>query len=445
MPNNFSSYKLKIASRYVPVDAGQIGLKIAESDHYLASVKHDGHLAFIVVKKGKAQLFDGNGNELKIDAIIKAASAITEDVVLAGELCCFHNDKSTSHREVSAALASPAKFDLRFAAFDLLEHNGESVSTPPKDRLDFLAKITGKAKEVFAIEQHFFESRKDIVAFFNTADEQKAEGIIVKVPAGITYKIKQVHNLDLVVLAYAEAAGEREGLLRELLLGFALGKNQYQIVTKCGVGFSDTARKELPGQLEKITTGSEYTEVSGAKTAFIFVKPEIVVEISCLDLINENTDGAIRKARLTYSTQNGYTYNGNENTLSIISPSFVRIRTDKKASEHEAGTTQAYLITEPMQQVWANDTGKDSEIMLREVFTKEGKGGLAVRKFVGVKTNKEASGLYAPYMVVYSDYSAGRKTPLEQEVFLCASEKEVQEKVASMKEENIKKGWEAHT
>ena len=53
--------------------------------------------------------------------------------------------------------------------------------------------------------------------------------------------------------------------------------------------------------------------------------------------------------------------------------------------------------------------------------------------------------MYAPYVVVYSDYSAGRKEPLEQELFLCNSEEEVKTKIGALKEENIKKGWEAYS
>ena len=438
------SYKTKIASRYIPVDADQIGLKIAESEYYLASVKHDGHLAFLSVKKGKAQLFDRNGDELKIDAIAKAAASIKVDFIVAGELCCFENGQSTSHREVSAALAKPTAFDVRFAAFDLLEINGEAANPDPKEHLHQLQNLLDKGKEVFAIEQHHYESRKDLIAFFKTTVEQKTEGMIVKVPNGITYKVKQTHLLDLVVLGYAESTGDREGWLRELLLGFAIGKNQYQIVTKCGGGFSDSERQELPQNLQKMAAESEYTEVSGAKTAFIFVKPELVVEISLLDLINENSDGAIRKALLTYDAKKGYTYEGNEHTLSIISPNFIRIRSDKKANEKEAGPAQAYALKEPLESTAESVLGKDSKIIVREVFNKVGKGGTAIRKFVGLKTNKEETGFYPPFVVIFSDYAAGRKTPLEQELFLCNTEKEVQAKVNALKEDNIKKGWEAH-
>jgi ATP-dependent DNA ligase len=383
-----TTYKSKIASRYIPVDAEQIGLKIAESEYYMASIKHDGHLAFLSVKKGKAKLFDRNGNELNVPNITKAAASIKDDVVLAGELCCFEKDIPTSHREVNVAIAKPDAADMRFGAFDILEHQVEAIDTAPKEKAEQLKKLLAKGKEVFAIEQQVYESRKDLIAFFKSATEHKAEGIVVKVPSGITYKVKQVHHLDLVVLGYAESTGDREGFLRELLLGFAMGKNQYQIVSKCGGGFNEKDRQELPKKLEKLSSESEYTEVSGAKTAFIFVKPEMVVEISCLDLINENSDGAIRKALLTFDTKKGYTYEGNENTLSIISPNFVRVRDDKKANEKDAGTAQAYELLQPLEKSATAESGKESEIILREIFTKSGKGNTAVRKFVGLKTKK---------------------------------------------------------
>jgi ATP-dependent DNA ligase len=440
--NNILSYKSKIASRYFPVDAEQIGLKIAESDYYLASVKYDGHLAFITVNKGKAELLDRNGDVLNVPAITNAAKNIKDHVVLVGELCCYANDRSTTHREVSAALAKPDKNDLRLAVFDIIEYNGEPVNDDPKTKIETLTKILSKGKEIFAIEQKLFESRKDLIAFYKESTDQNAEGIVVRSANGIVYKVKAVHHLDLVVLGYAESTGERDGWLRELLLGFALGDDQYQIITKCGGGFSDNDRQEMPSELEKMAVPTEYTEVSGAKTAFVMVKPEMVIEISCLDLINETSSGAIRKATLRFDKKKGYLNEGNHNTLSIISPNFVRIRKDKKANEQDAGTQQAYNLTEPLNEKNSKEKGAESTIVFREVYTKGGKGGTAVRKFIGLKTNKDTTGVYSPYVAVYTDYSGGRKTPLEQEIFLCSNEKDLHAKIDLLKEENIKKGWE---
>jgi ATP-dependent DNA ligase len=440
--NVFSTYKSKIASRYIPVTPEQMGLKIPESEYYMVSIKFDGHLSFLQVTEGKAKLMDRNGDELKIPSIAKAAENLKQDCILVGELCCFEKDKSASHREVSAAIANPDKFDLRFGAFDILEIKGAAPNADVKERLEQLSKILGQEKEIFAIEQNAFQSRKDIINFFKTASDQNAEGIVVKVPGGAAYKVKQIHTLDLVILGYAESPGEDQGRLRELLLGFAMGDGKYQIVSKCGSGFNEKDRLELHSQLEKMAVQSEFTEVSGAKTAFIFVKPEMVVEISCLDLINENSEGSIRKARLLFDTEKGYAFEENENTISLISPIFIRVRQDKKADEKEAGTAQAYALTEPVQQTALAVDNKESEIVVREVFTKAGKGGTAIRKFLGLKTHKEASGLYAPFVVVFSDFSADRKTPLEQEIYLCKTEDEVKIKVKELKEENIKKGWE---
>jgi hypothetical protein len=44
--------------------------------------------------------------------------------------------------------------------------------------------------------------------------------------------------------------------------------------------------------------------------------------------------------------------------------------------------------------------------------------------------------------VLYSDFSSGRKSPLEQEIFLCSSKQEMEEKIAVLITENIKSGWE---
>jgi hypothetical protein len=39
----------------------------------------------------------------------------------------------------------------------------------------------------------------------------------------------------------------------------------------------------------------------------------------------------------------------------------------------------------------------------------------------------------------------GRKTPLEQDIYLCSTEADLRSKIKALKEEHIKKGWEAYT
>ena len=434
---NISQYKSKIASRYIPTDPEQIGLKIMEADYYFTSVKYDGYFAALEIKNGKAVLFDRNGNPKEIKAITNAAKTIEGDILLAGELCVFENGKATTHREVSAALDEPDKYDIRFGVFDIISYNGEEPTVDAKEKVELIKKIAS-TKEVFSIEQTLMESRKDIIAFYSGI-AGKEEGAVVRSSDGIIYKIKPSITLDLVVLGYALNSDENEAI-RELLLGVVTGEQEFQIVTKCGNGFSEKERKDFVSTLKSISVTSEYTEVSGAKTAFIMVKPSMVVELSCLDIITETTKGTIRKSVLRYDENGGYTIKNQGSTISCISPVFQRIREDKKAVATDAGEQQfSHLLIENGTESVAEL--KASSILIREVFTKSGKGGAAVRKFLGVQTNKEETGQFPPFFVLYSNFSSGRKTPLEQDIFLCANKIDLEKKVAVLIEENIKAGW----
>ena len=437
---SISTYKSKIASRYMPVPPEHIGLKIMESEYYFASMKYDGHLAILQITDKGAQLFDATGDLLVVPAITDAAATIKGPMLLAGELSCFVKGKPASHREVSAALDEPEKHDLRLALFDVVEHASIQDASSPADKMQLLASISS-GEAIFPIAQSKYESRKDLITFFNSLSTDD-EGMVVRAANGIVYKVKRSISLDVVVLGYA-VASDNHNRLRDLLLGFSLGNDQYQVVAKCGNGFSDSEREAWVKQLEGDAVASDYVEVSGAKTAFVLVKPQQVVEVSCLDLIESTGDGPIQKAILSYTPAQGYLRSGMASTLSLISPVFVRSRTDKQPTAEQAGTQQAYAIKSPVV-LKSGSEETASTILRREVFTKTTKGATAVRKFVALQTHKESTGNYSPYVVVYSDFSGGRKTPLEQELFLCGSAKEADEKIEVLKAENIKKGWEAH-
>ncbi len=441
--NPILTYKNKVASRYIPVDAEQIGMKVAESEFYMASVKYDGFFGMLQVEKGKAVLYGRDGKEISIPAITNAASAIKKDVLLAGEICCFKDGKSTSHRDVSSAIAKPEKHDLRFGAFDLVELDGKEIPECLKENYELIKTFAANEK-VFTIEQHIFESRKDIINFYKEAIENNEEGVVVKSSSGVIYKIKPVINLDLVVLGYAESTGENEGKLRELLLGVTTDEGALQIVTKCGNGFSQKDREDFIKKLEPMEVQSEYTEVSGAKTAFVMIKPTLVAEISCLDLINETTKGAIRKMHLSYDEKNGYQCKGQRSTFSCISPVFKRFRSDKSANAKDTGEQQALALLPKVRATQTDEELKPSEITKKRIFTKSGKSGTAIRKFSILKTNKEKTGIYPPFVVMYTDFSAGRKTPVSQDLYLCDDEKEAMIKMEECIEENVKKGWKEY-
>jgi len=436
-------YKSKVASRYVPVDPGLISQKIMDADYYLASVKHDGHLGILEINGETAALYNRSGERLAVPKVISGAKINgAKHALIAGEIVCMADGKTTDSRHVVTAIADPGNHDVRFAAFDLLSVDKTAPSVDPHERYGQLRELLKGNDEVFCIEQQRFESRKDIVSFFQKTIPGN-EGVVVRSSNGIIYKIKPTITLDLVILGFAEAAGEREGMLRELLLGCSIGGNTWQIITKCGNGFSDDDRRNLLKQFSTMAVPSEYTEISGAKTAFVMIRPELVAEISCLDIIAETMGGPIKKMTLKDETGAGYTIAGPHNTASCITPVFQRIRVDKKADPEDAGIGQItrYVAIDAIQDQVYERT--ESEIIQKTVYTKKAKEGTAVRKITALKTNKEGTGEYPGFVVVYTDYSPGRKTPLEQDLYICTDRSDALARMEAIKAENIKKGWEA--
>ena len=92
------TYKNKIASRYIPVNPDEIGLKITEAEYYLTSVKYNGHFATLQIEKGKAKVYNGSGLELNIPALLKAAESIKQDLLIAGEIVVIKENKPTTHK-----------------------------------------------------------------------------------------------------------------------------------------------------------------------------------------------------------------------------------------------------------------------------------------------------------------------------------------------------------
>jgi hypothetical protein len=381
-----------------------------------------------------------SGAPVVVPAITNAAKALGRDITLAGEICAYQDGIPGRNFDVSKALSNPAGADIRFAAFDIVEDSGQPPAEDLKARHDRLAELLPREGAVFALRQDILTSRKDIASFYNANIEQH-EGIVVKSSHGIVYKAKPVKSLDLVILGFSEGSGERQGKVRDLLLGHMTADGHYQVLSSCSNGLDENLRQELYALLSPMAASSDYVRVSGAQTAFTMVRPELAVEVTCLDVLTENSTGPIKQIVLGYNPDQGYFRLRWGQSGSLIGAVFSRLRNDKAPSIANTGPGQL----EPFLPEAAEDepvSMEASTVMAREVYTKSGKNGTAVRKFVILQTHKEHTSLYAPFLVVYTDFSGGRKSPLEQELFLCSSLEEARAKWSALKAENIKKGWE---
>lgn len=445
MKETAQKYKRQTASRYLPVGAEEITSKIMEAELYGVSTKHDGHLYLLSYDGKKAELINHGGNAIDDLPLIKEASELLKgtckDVVLAGELYLYKEGERTRSFDMTAALDDKSA-DIYFAAFDLLTLDGQEVSMDIKALDEKLNAVLSGGKSLHAVKNSFVESRKDIAALYKEiVEEGGQEGIVVRSQNGPTYKVKPLITLDAVILGYAEGEGSRAGMLKEVLVGLCVAKDQYILLTKVGNGYSEDERKNLLEELGKKKVDSGYIEVSGSNVAFTMVEPNQVVEFSCLDVFGENSKGTISKMCLSYK-DGTYTATGKQPTASVISPVYVKMRTDKKPDTDDAGLSQITKIISLDKNTAKKVDLKKSELLSREVYVKESKGMKMVRKFMVWKTNKEATGEYPAYVFHYTDFSATRKEMLKKEIKVSDSKKQIEEIFAAEVLENVKKGWE---
>ena len=134
--------------------------------------------------------------------------------------------------------------------------------------------------------------------------------------------------------------------------------------------------------------------------------------------------------------------------VSVISPQFVRIREDKTLNVSDIRISQVTDLV-PVAMAYVNAAEMKlpvSEILQREVYTKELKGELLVRKFLLWKTNKEKTGEeYPGYVLHYTDFSPTRKSPLNREIRVSNSDSQIAELWQEFKKSYIKKGWSLHS
>ena len=450
------NYKRQIASRMFPLSRKDVERKVAEAE-YFVSRKIDGEFTVCVYRDG--QLYSVNpGGTVRVgmpwqeEALQILQDAGIKSALIAGEL---HKDvpedrRCRIHDVVSAARQPKSDDDLQrlhFAVFDLMEIDGETLDHGYEETWPKIEKLFASGKKIKPVETVKVKGHKEVLSKFDQwVETEKAEGIVVRSDVAGNFKIKPLHTLDALVLGFTESTDDREGMMHDLLLGVVREDGAIQIMSRVGGGFSDELRREMLSDLKDMVVESEYAEVNSDHVAYQMVRPEWVIEITCLDIISQNTRGGpINRMVICWNREtDSYEVVRRLPLVSVISPQFVRRREDKSFNADDVRISQVTDVV-PVQKSDVNATElklASSTIMKREVYTKTLKGKLMVRKFLIWKTNKENEGVdYPAYVAHFTDYSPGRKVPLDREVRISNSETQINELFEELKKQNIKKGW----
>ena len=444
-------YKRNVAKRYRVVFNDSIQ-KNLPSGPLLISKKIDGELWFLVKKDGEVALCANNGRVLLEIPVLEEAEKLLEsckECIIAGELFAIPDEKDSRPRvhHVARALADSERAKtLGFRAFDLVEFDGEDgQSWHYTARLEKLqALLTGKRVNV--AETREGESGDALSLYNQWVLQDGLEGLIVRSEHGFTFKIKPSFTIDAVVLAFGERTIGNATQIRELTVGLRREDGSFHILGTVGNGWKEVERLQWHEKLSKLVVSSSFRMANREGTLCRFVRPEVVVEIKCTDLVvSDSNDDPVRRMTLSYDEEAGYSALGPLPLASMLYPIFLREREDKTTDIGDIGLDQVFrhVIFDDRESEPTTVELPRAEILRRQVFTKTTKGSLTVRKYVAVKTNKEESdSLYPPYVVHFTDYSPGRKDPLKTSLRVAGSQEGLDAHIDEWLAANVKRGWE---
>ena len=448
------AYRRQTGARMMAVDKIGLKRKVPEAQYHI-SRKVDGEFTVLVIDGGDVHSINPGGTvRLGLPFGDEAAAALKDagvaQAILCGELYVARDDRRPRVHDVTRVARAPESAaeleSLRFAVFDIMEIDGEAAPTEYAKVWETITAWFGPGGGIHPVETLLGDHSAVEAQFETWVEGEGAEGVVARSDDTGSYKAKPRHNLDVVVIGFAEGVDDRQGMLHDLLLAVRRRDGSHHLLGRVGGGFSDEQRVNFLSDLMDMVVESEYAEVNSDHVAYQMVRPEWVIEISCLDLISETTrGGSIDRMVLDWNEEAGRWETLRRLPLvSVISPQFVRVRDDKTAGVEDVRIAQ---LTDLVEIPKADATAEDlvlppSEIIRREVMTKVLKGNTMVRKLVMWKTNKEAQSAEHPaYVLHYTDFSPNRKAPLGREIRVSNSREQMDELWDQLASDAFKKGW----
>ncbi|MDM8519323.1 hypothetical protein QUF64_04695 [Anaerolineales bacterium HSG6] len=442
-------YKRRISQSFAFINGDQIRYRVHGENLHI-SRKIDGHLQVILFYEGQIFMMGRRGVVRTELPCLEAAKAIIEkagitSMVAAAELYAQRESGRSRVYDVIAALSHDELVEtLGLAFFDILELDGQSLRTVAYGSVfKKLAEIFPTEGAVQVVETVKGKSKSDVEYYFDKwVGEENAEGVIVRGDMPYMYKIKPKHTFDVAIVGYVEGANDRKGLVKSLLIAFMRESGVFQVVGKVGNNLSEAERQTFFEQLSLDHVQSNYIETDNEGVAFHFVTPKLVIEVGCNDLMTENTYGKSLMNNLITFQDDFYSLYHATPGVRLIYPMFERIREDKTSCYEDIRFNQLKDLVYIEETNLTPEALPHSDLLFREVYTKSIKNKIMVQKFVVWKTNKETvNPQYPAYVMYYTNFSSGRKEPLQNEINISSDEEQIMEMARQLIANKIKRGW----
>ena len=459
-------YKKNVAGKFVLVEGAKLKQRI-DGQRFAVTRKIDGHMQVVFFVDGQVFMLNANGKQkaeqLKcLDAFAEAVKAAgLKQAVIAAELYLPRPEGRPRCGDVQAALAErlrvgerssgiDAKRDqLVLAPFDIIELDDE------KWHAEHYADTHNKLCTIFQNEQvkpvqmRNASSKDEVQEIFDEwVGDEGAEGLVVHSEAPIVWKVKTRHTIDAAVIGYTTA----ERGIRDLMFAVRRPDGLFQMFVLGSTGLKDEERADIAKRLGEKHVESQYVLSDSRGIAYQMVKPELVFEISVLELVARGNDDKIKmNPLLRYlpspvgegaGGEAGWLMEGVTPGVSALGITLERERTDKQPNETDVRISQLTDICPFEEPEGGKAELAKSELLERHVYKKVSGEKVMLHKFLLWKTNKEQSGRYPAYIIYHTDYSSGRKEMIKRDMLYSNDEQQIRDLLAAEIADNIKKGWE---
>ena len=439
-------YKKNIAGKFMLVEGTKLKSRVAGTD-FCVTRKIDGHLQILFYQDGDAVLLNSNGIDKagRLHCLDVATECLkkagVKDAVIAGELYMPREGGRPRCADVTSALADAERRDqLCLAPFDIVSLDGKSFEGVPYQETHKALSDLFQTDAVHPVQMMRASSLEEVQAIYDEwVEGDGAEGLVIHSDSSIVAKVKPRHSIDAAIVGYT--TGDQG--VRDLMLAVRREDGLFQVFAVGSGSLSDADRASLAERLHPMDVDSQYVLTDSRGIAYQMVRPEIVWEVSIIELVARGNDDKVRMNALVRYENGQWLHEGMTPGVSAFGLNFIRERTDKTPSENDIRISQLIDLC-PFEEVQGHQGEMTPSTLLdRRVYRKISGDKVMLHKFLIWKTNKESTGRYPAYIFYHTDYSSGRKDIIKRDMSYAPDEAGIRRIFEEEILANIKKGWEA--
>ena len=295
---------------------------------WLFEPKMDGYRVLAFLQRGKVRLQSRRGNDATADypSLLDELAAQPREMILDGEVVACDETGRPSFDVLKTVLGdvkrSKQKGVLQYYVFDLLWCDGRDLrGMPLHQRKALLREALAPTANVRLVEHVEDDGR----SFYDAVKQLGLEGMVAKHRDSLYesrrsphwLKIKTTVGDEFVIGGFTKGEGNRADGFGALLVGQydAVGKLIY--MGSAGTGFDDKTVASIRRRLDPLVTDDNpfaNQVVTNKKRPAVWVRPELVAEVSYVEITKDNR---------------------------LRAPVFVRLRPDKAPAEARLDPVEA--------------------------------------------------------------------------------------------------------